>query len=290
MDSPDAYESTDGRPAWRAKGSGPALAVLGILVAASCDVDPFVPDADAAIEGVIVSLTGANGPLDEGTMHVRTEPVEDDPCGIIFRVQVGTDILLRSGGLTRTGDPADLGVGRLVKVWAFGGVAESCPGQAGADVIEIDDDFIVEPLAIRTSATGYTLQPHDFGIGLETDIPYVLANLTDDDIYIVNCGGWTSLELEKRVDGEWVSAWSPVRFGCLSPPIVIPPGRSVSRQLHVFGGDADCNCGPRFEVEEPRGTYRLRFHDILHTYDEDARPFGEPLPLEMRVSNPFEIR
>ena len=142
-------------------------------------------------------------------------------------------------------------------------MAESCPAQAGADVIEIDDGFIVEPPAIRTSAATYALEPHDFGIGLETNIPCT--------------------------DGEWTSVWSPAIFACISPAIVIRPGRSVARQLHVFGGHPDCDCGPRFEVEDPRGMYRIVLLAVLSSFDGDAHPFGELLPLELRVSNSFEI-
>lgn len=38
------------------------------------------------------------------------------------------------------------------------------------------------------------------------------------------------------------------------------------------------------------GTYRIVWYGVLRSFDRDARPFGEELPVEMRVSNEFVVR
>ena len=111
-----------------------ALAVtLGATVVA-CG-SPTFPDREPTLEGEIVGIGDAVPFGSQRTIWVKAAP--DAACGVVFRVEAGTDI-----GERRPDDSVeerrfeDLSVGQRVKSWS-GAVAESCPGQATVDAVEI---------------------------------------------------------------------------------------------------------------------------------------------------------
>jgi len=125
--------------------------------------------------------------------------------------------------------------------------------------------------------------------GLEGEIPYVFTNPTQSPVYIVNCNGFTSLALEKRVGEQWVKAWEPVMEACLSEPIVVQPEQEYRAVIYVFAAHPANDIDPKFLVDSVPGVYRLVWHSILQNYDPDTYPFGEALPLEQRISNHFRL-
>ncbi len=140
---------------------------------------------------------------------------------------------------------------------------------------------------IRTDRAEYTARR--VADGVEVEIPFTYTNRTGRTVYVVNCNGIAPPGLQKRVDGEWMRAWSAAVPLCLSPPIVIGAGRTYTDTLRVFAGTPSSGVAPVLEVEEVEGVYRLVWENVVHDYD-DARPgFGEPLPLEARISNPFRL-
>lgn len=142
--------------------------------------------------------------------------------------------------------------------------------------------------AFQTDSLSYTLV--SAAHGLEGKIAFVFTNPTSAPVYIVNCRGATALRLEKRSGDRWVPAWSPVIPLCLSPPIVVQPGQQYAGVVHVFGGHPSTNMHPQFVVDPVPGVYRIVWTDVLRTYNDRGNPFGEPLPLEQRVSNRFQLR
>jgi hypothetical protein len=140
----------------------------------------------------------------------------------------------------------------------------------------------------RTDSAAYTLVSTP--MGLEARVAYVFTNPTDGPAHFVNCRGQTGLRLEKAVGGGWVRAWSPALLACLSPPIVVGPGERYEGVVHVLAPDPAGNVYPKFEVDEVPGTYRIVWEQVLRSYDDRQHPFGEPLPLPLRISNPFELR
>lgn len=126
-------------------------------------------------------------------------------------------------------------------------------------------------------------------LGVETEIRYELTNRTDGPVFIVNCNGATGVLLEKRIDGRWVKAWGNVTPDCLSPPIVVASGETISRTLSVFGGDPGCECGPTFSAGDRDGIYRIVLPDVLESFDPDTYPFGAQIPKDERVSNRFRL-
>src|SRR5688572_11062981 len=140
--------------------------------------------------------------------------------------------------------------------------------------------------AIRTDQSRYAFRYGSFG-------PEVIFVTTfqpkDQTAYVINCNGAISTGLQRLVDGAWVDAWGAATNGCLSQPIVIAPGEQHTDTITIVPG-AGAVIYPRDnrELIEP-GSYRATWHNVLTSFDINARPFGEDMPLEQRVSAPFVI-
>lgn len=139
----------------------------------------------------------------------------------------------------------------------------------------------------QTESPSYTLVAGSHGYEGEIDVRF--TNRTAGTVFFVNCSGATSVSLEKRVLGAWVAVWTPVLQQCLSQPIAVPPGGTYDWRIGVFGGYPGSNAYPQFTVANVAGTYRLVWHEALHSY-QDRLPFGVPLALEHRVSNTFVLQ
>ena len=142
--------------------------------------------------------------------------------------------------------------------------------------------------ALQTGAQSYTLTSSGQWLLGEIDVRF--TNRSAETVSLLNClDGW-ALILEKHVAGEWRQAWTGVRLGCLSPPIRIRPGEVRERVLRVVAGHDGTRNHPQFQVDEIGGTYRLVLGDAFWDYDHDGPPWGRAVPIELRVSNPFELR
>ena len=140
---------------------------------------------------------------------------------------------------------------------------------------------------IQTDATGYQLEAGSTGYA--ATIAFLFTNPRQAPVYVVNCGGTAPPALEKFVDGAWVRAWSPIVPLCLSPPIVIAAGEDYHGRLQLFAGYPTSNVYPQFDTPQISGEYRLVWSGVLTSYDDRVYPFGEQLPLEQRVSDPFTL-
>ena len=105
-------------------------------LAVACSSLTF-PDRDPTIQGDIVGV-GSEIPFG-GDHSIWVKETPDAPCGIVFGVTESTEIGERQpDGSIAERSFDDLSIDRTVRVWAAGGaVAESCPGQARAGVIEL---------------------------------------------------------------------------------------------------------------------------------------------------------
>ncbi|UCC47343.1 MAG: hypothetical protein JSV41_07460 [Gemmatimonadota bacterium] len=90
----------------------------------------------------------------------------------------------------------------------------------------------------------------------------------------------------------------PLVGGCEgNRDIVAPPeverdttgGVLVVDTLHVWGALPGHNAGPEFKSDDVEGVYRIVMHRVVFNYDEDQTGFGDPVPLEYRVSNHFVL-
>ena len=155
-------------------------------------------------------------------------------------------------------------------------------GSTGLAAIAVSCGSGVEPPGtelIQTDRAEYQLRTH--GDGLATEIPFTFTNRAGATVYVANCNGGAPPALEKRVNGEWIPAWSPVYLLCASPSMVIPPFATYSDTLHLSAPNPLSDYHPQWMVEEVPGTYRLVWHSV--GFKEVA------LPLELRVSNPFRL-
>jgi hypothetical protein len=141
---------------------------------------------------------------------------------------------------------------------------------------------------IVTDRPAYTLTPENNG--LSVTISYVFTNRTGGPVYVVNCRGGFARTLQRWNGVAWVDAWAPGVLDCLSDPIVINAEESFATQLHVWGARPGSDWLPQFDVTDPSGWYRLVWIDALSSFNRSASPFGAQIPLEMRVSNSFELR
>lgn len=138
---------------------------------------------------------------------------------------------------------------------------------------------------IRTGQESYTYRPGPFGEEIVIEGRFTAPA----DVYILNCNGAIGWGLQRQVDARWVDAWIVATDACLSAPIMVRAG-SVHSYSHLLrtGGGGVVYPEKRQGVVDP-GTYRIVWYGVLRSFDRDARPFGEELPLGMRVSNEFVI-
>jgi hypothetical protein len=141
---------------------------------------------------------------------------------------------------------------------------------------------------MRTEASAYTLRSSSRG--LEVAIAYRYENRTGGRVYLVNCNGYVAPVVERKVgDGEWELAWAAPENACLSPPVVIEPGAIFRDTLLVYGRPPGSNSYPQIDPARIRGVHRLRWNRALTSF-QPRLPFGQELPLPLRVSNEFLLR
>jgi hypothetical protein len=139
---------------------------------------------------------------------------------------------------------------------------------------------------IRTDQRSYTYGPGQFGEEIVIEGQYTAPA----DVYIVNCNGAIGWGLQRKVDARWVDAWIVATDACLSAPIVMKAGTVHSYSHLVRGGGGGVVYPEKRQGVVDPGTYRIVWYGVLRSFDRDARPFGEELPLDARVSNAFDIR
>lgn len=144
-------------------------------------------------------------------------------------------------------------------------------------------DPTFEP-AIVTDGNVFTVG--DFGVMRQGWIPHTFTNRTEGPIFIVNCNGEFEMVLERKVGNTWQPFWQAIVDTCLSPPIEIEAGETLTKTLFIYGFAPDDNQGPTLAPES--GPFRIRWGDLVYTY-EPAPPWGEPIPEELRISNEFDL-
>lgn len=167
---------------------------------------------------------------------------------------------------------------RLLPLAALLGTA-ACAGdflQTGPDFTRSSGDLP----AVVTSASSYTLTSS--GSMWSGEIRFSFTNLTGRRLSLPNCHGQYGVMLEKWEDGKWVPGYIPVQLACSTAPIVIRAGGTRDDVLWILAGRQGSNVYPQFSVTRIDGTYRLVI----------GGSYGGPpwFPLDLRVSDPFEIR
>lgn len=139
-----------------------------------------------------------------------------------------------------------------------------------------------------TGSPSYTLRRD--GVGWISWIDFAYRN-DGDTLYVVNCNGAITMFLQKHVAGRWQDALYMASNGCLSPPIVIPPGETLRDSVAMWGAEPGTPSVNTFLLPEIDGEYRLVWHQLVRNYDpRPLSPFGDTLAVEERVSTPFLLR
>lgn len=137
---------------------------------------------------------------------------------------------------------------------------------------------------LRTDQTAYEAElVTESRARVVVDVPYTLANTTAAPIYLIGCKRPPAPVLQRRVEGEWETAYAPVELGCLSPPWTVEPDAVRHDTLRMEAHLPGQNIAPTFEVDEIEGVYRL-VQSIYHDVEGE-----ELLPLRQCVSNSFTL-
>lgn len=111
-----------------------ALSLCGL--ACESVVEPSLRDGEPTIGGPIVAV-GVHTAIAPEHLTIHVKGSRKDECGIVFTVFPGTEIQRQHEDASlRTAGPEDLRTGVRVYVWTSV-ILSSCPGQAGAQAIEI---------------------------------------------------------------------------------------------------------------------------------------------------------
>lgn len=137
-------------------------------------------------------------------------------------------------------------------------------------------------------SAGYTLRTDS--AALTASIGYTFRNALADTVYVVNCNGQVTMDLQKRVADGWESVWHGATNGCLSPPLEIGPGDAMSGRLEVWGALPGDPSLPTFTTDRLDGEFRLVWHQLRLHYDTDVPNFGDTLSIADRSTATFRLR
>ena len=92
-----------------------------------------------------------------------------------------------------------------------------------------------------------------------------------------------------RLDGtQWTHFWSLTQLLCFSPPIIVQNGGTQAFDIRVSASKAGNNVFPQVEGLLVTRVYRLVWNEAYFNYLD--RPWSDPVPESLRVSNRFVIR
>jgi hypothetical protein len=140
---------------------------------------------------------------------------------------------------------------------------------------------------LRTDSSAYGLRRDARGWG--TTIGFTYENRGRDTVYVTNCNGALTVELQKKGVAGWTRFWFGATNGCASAPIVILPGAQLRDSLHIWGAEPENTSTETFASTDFSGSYRLVWHQPVLHY-ASSPPFSrDTLPEAHRVSNEFSL-
>jgi hypothetical protein len=142
-------------------------------------------------------------------------------------------------------------------------------------------DTVAAPIQTGKKAYKVAITPRS----VKFTINYSYVNRTGGSVSLNPCGRPARLELEKKVEGEWVTVFSPVGLLCPRQTVWIEPGETYQDTFEEEAFLPGNEMIPKFriDVREIEGVYRL-----VHVF------FGEIQPLRLggqilggQISNEF---
>ena len=151
----------------------------------------------------------------------------------------------------------------------------------------------VEDTALVTDGTSFRLDTATVrgNLWYRGEIPYSFTNRTGSSVYVrTDCLGSIDRGLDMHEDGEWKPIMGQVLVLCEGAPIVIEPDEVYRTTLKVAACKVG-SCAPKIRLSPNASTpYRIVWYQALFSYDYDANPRGELIPLEERISNRFTLQ
>jgi hypothetical protein len=133
----------------------------------------------------------------------------------------------------------------------------------------------LRPLSASLRTDSAQIGVHRSGFGYIADIGFVYTNTTAQPVSKAGCGGPTFPDLEKKVDGHWVRAYSPLYAACMTKPdFMLRSGESYHGVLKFMAFDPGHNTMPTLDVDTIDGIYRLRW-DFVEGAGWSVRDFVE---------------
>ena len=118
--------------------------------------------------------------------------------------------------------------------------------------------------SLRTDAA--EIRVHRSGFAYVADIAFVYTNTTPNPVSKAGCGMPPFPDLEKKVDGHWVRAYSPIYLLCLTKPdFMLRSGEAYHGVLKFTAYEPGHNTAPTLDVDTIDGIYRLRWDFVEGT-------------------------
>src|SRR5687768_8734002 len=123
--------------------------------------------------------------------------------------------------------------------------------------------------SLATDSTAITA--YHRGNGYTANIGFTLTNSMGRPMSRAGCGGPGWPDLEKRVDGRWVSAYDQVHITCRTiPDFSLEPGSQITAVLKFLAYEPGHNIYPMLLVDSIDGLYRLRW-SFVEGREADAK-------------------
>lgn len=123
--------------------------------------------------------------------------------------------------------------------------------------------------SLRTDSTQIGVQATD--LSYSAKIGFVYINTTGSPVAKAGCGSPPYPDLQKNVDGKWVSAYSPAYLLCLTKPdFSVPSGGTFHGTLEFWAAKPNQNWEPKLLVDSIDGVYRLEW-DFVEGTDTDVK-------------------
>lgn len=139
---------------------------------------------------------------------------------------------------------------------------------------------------LRTDRPAYSARQEGGVTAIDFELAY--TNHLRVPVAVPSCHTPMRPILEKRVDGVWVYAFSPVELMCITPPLVIAPGATYTLRYPLRADRYSLERWPGAAQDGVAGTYRFVWFVATHERGTGGRT-PERLPFEYTVSNTFII-
>jgi hypothetical protein len=116
------------------------------------------------------------------------------------------------------------------------------------------------PLTASLRTDSAEIGVHMSGFTYLGKIGFVYVNTTSGPVSKAGCGFPPFPDLQKKVDGKWVAAYSPVYLACLTKPdFVLRSGESYHGVLEFMAAQPGHQTEPSLLVDSIDGVYRLQW-------------------------------